>query len=221
MGIRKPSVSVLEAKRLAKSRPDGSALPPPLAAAEPAPPVPSPAPLSVQASAQAPTPAQALGLDLGSAAVKDGREASPPSAATAVKRTPADVVFPEAQQPEPKIQVFLSAPLPASGISRSYDALSTQYPQAKALQMVLRRALDYYEMRIDNGSHVKAPTSYPIGGCSPVTIVQTSRMIPVRLIEAARKHFDPLGFESTRAFGRKLACAALASFFEAEGMQKR
>ena len=122
---------------------------------------------------------------------------------------------------EPKIQVFLSAPLPASGISKSYDALSQQYPQAKALQMVLRRALKDYEIRLDNGSHMTAPTDYPIGEGGSVAIVQTSRMIPVRLIEAARKHFDPLGFESTRAFGRKLACAALASFFEAEGKQKR
>ena len=131
------------------------------------------------------------------------------------------MIFPEAQQPEPKFQAFLSAPLPAFGISMSYDALSRQYPQTKALQMVLRRALDDYEIRTDNGSHMTAPTDYPIGGRGALTIVQTSRVIPVRLIEAARKHFDPLGFESTRAFGRKLACVALASFFETEGKQKR
>ncbi|MBB4581566.1 hypothetical protein GGE45_003914 [Rhizobium aethiopicum] len=213
MGIRKPSVSVSEAKRLAKSRTDGSPLRTPLAAAESAPRASSPAPAPVQVLAQAPEP------DLGSAAVKAERE--PPPATAAFKRTPADGVFPEAQQPEPKLQVFLSAPLPASGISRSYDALSRQYPQTRALQMVLRRALDDYEIRLDNGSHVTAPTDYAIGGSGALTIVQTSRMIPVRLIEAARKHFDPLGFESTRAFGRKLACAALASFFEAEGKQKR
>jgi hypothetical protein len=36
------------------------------------------------------------------------------------------------------------------------------------------------------------------------------------LLNRARAYFDPLGFESNRAFGRKLACAALAAFFAAE-----
>jgi len=87
--------------------------------------------------------------------------------------------------------------------------------------MILRRALDSYEVRLENGSYRTAPTDYVPGEpASGILIIQTSRMIPVRLIDVARRHFDPLGFESTRAFGRKLACAALASFFEAEKKPK-
>ncbi|SDO05842.1 VirC2 protein [Ensifer sp. YR511] len=83
--------------------------------------------------------------------------------------------------------------------------------------MILRRALGGYEILIENGSFRTAPTDYPIGEpAAGITIIQTSRMIPLRLVDVVRSHFDPLGFESTRAFGRKLACAALATFFEAE-----
>ncbi|OCP23576.1 hypothetical protein BC361_20880 [Ensifer sp. LC54] len=130
------------------------------------------------------------------------------------------LVFPEFEPEEPKIQVFLSAPLPARGVSASYDALTKQYSATKALQMILRRALDDYETRLDDGSYRASAAEYAIGNKDKPAIIQTSRMMPVRLIDIARTHFDPLGFESTRAFGRKLACAALACFFEREEKRK-
>ena len=79
-----------------------------------------------------------------------------PAPVAAGKRTPIDGVFPEVEPFEAKIQVFLSAPLPAAGVSPSFDACR-QYPSAKALQMILRRALDGYEIRLEDGSHGTAP----------------------------------------------------------------
>lgn len=208
MAIRKPSVSVTEAKRLAKGRWDEPLSRPPAAApAEKAPP-------PERASGQPVAP------DTGTRAVRPEPAASPllPAPASPVRRAPTDGVFPETGPLEPKVQVFLSAPLPAAGVSSNFDALSRQYPAAKALQMILRRALDSYETRLENGSYRTAPVDYALDRpASGIAVIQTSRMIPVRLVDIARKHFDPLGFESTRAFGRKLACAALAAFFEAEG----
>ncbi len=200
MAIRKPNVSVTEAKRLAKSRWD-----------EPT----STPSASVPAEEDLGTPGM-LGIGVQAAQPEPAQVPTVP-ARTVVKRIPADGVFPELEPAEPKVQVFLSAPLPATGVSPSFDALNRQYPAAKALQMILRRALDGYEIRLENGSHATAPANYPAGEpAGLITIVQTSRMIPVRVVDLARKHFDPLGFESTRAFGRKLACAALATFFAAE-----
>ena len=200
MAIRKPNVSVTEAKRLAKSRWD-----------EPT----STPSASVPGEKSLSTPRV---LDSEVQAIRPELARAPTEPAPiAGKRIPADGVFPELEPAEPKVQVFLSAPLPAAGVSPSFDALNRQYPAAKALQMILRRALDGYETRLENGSHVTAPADYPAGApAGLITIVQTSRMIPVRVVDLARKHFDPLGFESTRAFGRKLACAALATFFAAE-----
>lgn len=114
-------------------------------------------------------------------------------------------------------QVFLSAPLPAGGVSRSFDYLSKQYSPAKALRMVLRRALDEYEHLLEMGGFEQLPGDYPVHtGSSKVPTIQTSRIMPITLLKRARAYFDPLGFESDRAFGRKLACAALAAFFASE-----
>lgn len=83
--------------------------------------------------------------------------------------------------------------------------------------MILRRALDDYEDLLANGAFVKAPTTYAFDEDSPeASVIQTSRMIPKKLVTVARAHFDPLGLESTRAFGRKLGTAALAAFFARE-----
>jgi hypothetical protein len=46
-------------------------------------------------------------------------------------------------------------------------------------------------------------------------------MMPVTLLTLARAHFDPLGLESTRAFGLKLATTALAAFFAREVRRHR
>jgi hypothetical protein len=116
-----------------------------------------------------------------------------------------------------KAQVFLSAPLPALGVSTVYETLCRQYQPQKALQMVLRRALQEYEAMLEDGSFLMAPEFYAVDqGAGLDDFVQTSRMMPKGLTGIARAHFDPLGLESTRSFGRKLAISALASFFARE-----
>lgn len=118
---------------------------------------------------------------------------------------------------QPAVQVFLSAPLPAKGVSSSFDFLSRQYSPAKALRMVLRRALDDYEALLEAGGFEAQPAEYPVETASArVPTIQTSRIMRTVLLDRARAYFDPLDFESNRAFGRKLACAALAAFFAAE-----
>lgn len=118
---------------------------------------------------------------------------------------------------EPATQVFLSAPVPAAGVSKSFDFLSRQYPPEKALRMVLRRALDNYELLLENGKFQEQPLDYAVEETSPgARTIQTSRMMRIFLLTRARAFFDPLGFESDRAFGRKLASAALAAFFASE-----
>ncbi|QYA05110.1 MULTISPECIES: conjugal transfer protein VirC2 [Rhizobium] len=122
-----------------------------------------------------------------------------------------------------KMQIFLSARPPAPEVSEIYDNLIRQYSPSKSLQMILRRALGDFENMLADGSFRAAPKSYPIPqtNSEKSIIVQTSRMFPVPLLEVARNHFDPLGLETTRAFGHKLATAALASFFAGEKTTKR
>jgi hypothetical protein len=118
---------------------------------------------------------------------------------------------------EHKHQVFISAPAPAPKVSPAFDILTEQYRPAKALQMVLRRAMKHYAAMLADGTFKTAPLTYPIsqpGDDGPY--VQTSRIMPLDVLEIARDHLDPLRLESQRAFGRKLACAALAAYFAAE-----
>jgi len=111
----------------------------------------------------------------------------------------------------------VSALLPASGISPTFEILCRQHSAQKALQMILRRALSDYDEMLENGTFQKAAVTYAADDTAPADFfVQTSRMMPVPLLAIARAHFDPLGLESTRAFGRKLATAALAAFFARE-----
>ncbi|WP_165421598.1 MULTISPECIES: VirC2 family conjugal transfer protein [unclassified Bradyrhizobium] len=117
-------------------------------------------------------------------------------------------------EPYPKVQVFLSAALPAPGFSSGFDGLCGQYRRTKALQMILRRAFDDYEVMLLSASLIKPVTPYPIE--EPLSLALTSRMMPRRVVEIALAHFDPWGVESMRAFGRKLASAALGMFFENE-----
>ncbi|UPJ84983.1 VirC2 family conjugal transfer protein (plasmid) [Bradyrhizobium sp. 183] len=117
-------------------------------------------------------------------------------------------------EPDPKVQVFLSVALPAPGFSPGFDRLCGQYRPAKALQMILRRALDDYQVMLSSTSLIKPVAPYPVE--EPLSLILTSRMMPRRLVEIALAHFDPLGVESARAFGRKLASAALGMFFERE-----
>ena len=103
-----------------------------------------------------------------------------------------------------RTQVFVSAYLPLPGVSPSFDQLSSNYPAQKALQMILRRALDDFEASLESGSIVDLPQNY---AADPRTVIQTSRIMPLELVEIARAHFDPLGFESARSFGLKIGRA--------------
>ncbi|MCP1200619.1 VirC2 family conjugal transfer protein [Notoacmeibacter sp. MSK16QG-6] len=198
MAIRKPRLSVAEARTKASaSDPQSTSSAPPrprsdLAARQPSEPV-------RQRIESPPTPAPS----------------SPPLPAAVPE--PAMLRPIDDAEPEPKVQVFVSALLPAKGVSPSFDMLCRQYRPSKALQMILRRALDDYEGLLQSGAHKKCPSSYEtVRPSEQGALIQTSRMMPVALVSVARNHFDPLGLESTRAFGRKLASTALASFFRAE-----
>ncbi|MBO9112507.1 MULTISPECIES: conjugal transfer protein VirC2 [Rhizobium/Agrobacterium group] len=198
MGIRKPALSVVEAKRLAAARPEIVH------------------PISTRSSRD-PAPNPEIG----------GREDRSPPSVAAKRRDSFDrqsmltVDALSSAAPPEKIQVFLSARPPAPEVSKMYDTLVLQYSDSKSLQMILRRALADFEAMLADGSFSTAPKTYPISQVvgKPV-IVQTSRMFPVPLLEVARNHFDPLRLESARAFGHKLATAALASFFAGEKMTK-
>ncbi|MBZ5763503.1 VirC2 family conjugal transfer protein [Rhizobium sp. VS19-DR104.2] len=117
-----------------------------------------------------------------------------------------------------KIQIFLSAFVPAQGVSPIFDRLRQQYSMKKSLQMIMRRALRDYEGLLANGSFRVTAKSYPVLGneVEQSVLVCTSHMVPIPLVRVARTYFDPLGLETGRSFGRKLATAALAHFFSQE-----
>ncbi|UGA48970.1 VirC2 family conjugal transfer protein (plasmid) [Bradyrhizobium quebecense] len=135
-----------------------------------------------------------------------------PARSSSEERT--NILSHQRAEPDPKVQVFLSAALPAPGFSPVFDSLCGQCRPAKALQMILGRALDDYQVILLSASLTKLAAAYPVE--EPLSLVSTSRMMPRRAIEIALAHFDPLGLESARAFGRKLASAALDMFFENE-----
>lgn len=205
MGIRKPLLSVVETKRLAKIWPSVPVDDPGLEVATMTPADPDP----TASVAEMPTCAKAM--------VTTENRSPPRRNATALtnERPPLPSQF--APRSAGRIQVFLSAIVPSQGASRVFDQLCREYNPGKALQMILRRALDDYEGLLENGAFQKTATSYvSLEDNSAKSIVQTSRMMPVNLLAIARAHFDPLGLESARTFGRKLATAALAAFFDDE-----
>lgn len=114
-----------------------------------------------------------------------------------------------------KEQIFVSANLPAPSVSPIFEMLCIEYSPAKALQMIMRRAFDEYEVLLRDGSFTAKTSRYVTLDemTGEETLVQTSRMMPIDLVDVARAHFDPLGFESARMFGHKLGTAALAAFF--------
>ncbi|MBB2755652.1 UNVERIFIED_ORG: hypothetical protein GGI57_006399 [Rhizobium aethiopicum] len=195
MGIRKPALSVDEAKRLAAARPG----------------IIHPDLQHFSRDAAAPRLPQRAGHEerrtTSALAKRSGPESQSIRTVDALNSSTA---------PE-KVQVFLSARPPAPGVSEIYDSLILQYSASKSLQMILRRALDDFETMLMDGSFRKASQSYPIPQetSEKRVIVQTSRMLPVSALKIARDHFDPSGLETSRAFGLKLATAALASFFDA------
>ncbi|WP_117195893.1 VirC2 family conjugal transfer protein [Rhizobium terrae] len=192
MGIRKPTLSVTEARRLSVVRSAASQQISQPADDTIAPPV----PLSV-----APIP-------------------RPKKQAPIVKSVHMPAVH-IARTPSQKVQVFVSAFVPAPKVSPVFDILCKQYPPQKALQMILRRALDDYEEMLTDGTFQETPSSYEIDSSEgPAILIQTSRMIPTKLLKIARAHFDPFELESTRAFGLKFATAALAAFFSREAPKR-
>lgn len=188
MGIRKPALSVTEARRLSVVRSVASQQISQPTSGAAAPPVPA---------SVTPVP-------------------RPEKQALAVKPAAAPIAHVARNAPR-KIQVFVSAYVPAPKVSPVFDILCKQYHAEKALQMILRRALDDYEEMLADGTFQDTPSSYTFENPeTQAVLVQTSRMIPVKLLRVARAHFDPLELESARAFGFKLATAALAAFFARE-----
>jgi hypothetical protein len=195
MAIHKPALSVKEARRLAVVR-------------------------SAASDLMAKTP--------------DGQTASAAGSSGSAEAIPLPVIRPAPKKTAPaarpaqaagvrpkKVQVFVSAMVPAAKTSPVFDVLSRQYPPQKSLQMIMRRALDDYEEMLADGSFSGQPETYEQEANPGPTLVQTSHMMPVTLLTLARAHFDPLGLESTRAFGLKLATAALAAFFSREVRRHR
>ncbi|WP_217577449.1 VirC2 family conjugal transfer protein [Mesorhizobium sp. GbtcB19] len=218
MAIRKPTMSAEEARRLATIRLEATT---PLAGAAT---LAQPQPASSPAAATEPVTRAAAAARADRESVMPSGNIDPPVASRNVSSSTVrpSATFPR-QPPSSslaktrldKIQVFLSAPLPAQGVSSVFATLQRQYPPPKALQMILRKALDDYEDMLEKGAFQKLPATYAENEING-SIVQTSRMIPKALVAIARAHFDPLGLESTRSFGRKFATAALAAFFANE-----
>jgi len=204
------------------ARPQAIRLPEVQSTVSPGPePVPAVFPVAIVAEAPQTTP-RVSQEDTGlrrKAAEKKSRKAAPDTGPGIIKRQKPQVVAKRSE--EGKMQVFLSASLPAKRVSKSFELLCRQYPPAKSLQMILRRAMDDYEVLLENGDLDNLPETYAEAAAPEVCgIIQTSRIMPIRLIERARAHFDPLGFESDRAFGRKFASAALAIFFEIQAQHQ-
>lgn len=190
MAIRKPSVSVREARRLSGKQELNDT--PPSKAPKVADPTPA-----IATAPMAPTQVEPSKQPL----AKKARS-------KAAKNTKND---------SNKVQVYLTATVPDEGVSPSFDLLSRQYLPKKALQMILRRALLEYDVILKEQRFGKTPENYKTSKPESQQVsIQTSRMMPTHLAQVARDHFDPLGFESTRSFGRKLATAALAAFFQRE-----
>lgn len=180
-----------------------------------------PVPVEIVLEAPSPTP-QVAEADSGlrrKAAEKKSKKLAPGIGSPIAPRQRQQVIAKRSE--EGKMQVFLSAALPAKNVSKSFELLCRQYAPAKSLQMILRRAMDDYEVLLENGDLDDLPETYTEATAPEVCgIIQTSRIMPTRLIERARAHFDPLGFESDRAFGRKFASAALAIFFEIQAQHQ-
>lgn len=225
-------MSVTEARRLAGIRaeaftpPAEPSLPEPSQRVDPppktpvstasTPPVPRPGPAAPlpdeRASDTAPAPAPVQ-------SVPSEKKISPQSAPPRKAPGPAvqDPLPPLRRDEAEKAQIYLSAPYPKPGLSPTFELVCRHYTPQKALQMILRRALQDYDALLESGQFQGIAKSYAIDEREwPAQSVQTSRMMEKPLLALARAHFDPLGLESSRSFGRKLATAALAAFFAHE-----
>jgi VirC2 protein len=229
MGIRRPSLTVEEARRRAEQKygldsPARAEAEPHHANAPPAQPASSPAPALGTSRAVEPRPQRAPvpSLIQSSGPVIVARSGAkkglgPGVGGISAKGTAAPRQMRVTADGEAKQQLFLSVAIPAKGVSGSFDSLCQNHTPAKALQLILRRALLLYERSILNGEFVHLAADYDEETSSEAAgVVQTSRTMMSRTVAVAKGYFDPLSFESDRAFGRMLATAALAAFFEIE-----
>lgn len=212
MGIRKPSISVNEARLRASTQGDNLS-----DHARRADVIRADAGAGTDGAETAARPAMPTRQQVEPQTRTPPREQRSRSAISAITDANGTIDALSPQLPAIKMQVFLLAYPPAPGVSSIFDSLCTQYPSSKSLQMILRRALDDYETMIECGTFQAAPSSYRIlSEVRKLPPVQTSRMVASDLVAVARSHFDPLALETSRAFGLKLATAALATFFAAE-----
>ncbi|MCZ4432930.1 VirC2 family conjugal transfer protein [Agrobacterium sp. SOY23] len=233
MAIHKPSLTVTEARRLAKinsalGEVDGGL--PPAIFPKKLEVTPEPKPVTVKQETTTVSPQLKSPLSLVTTAEKPARpeRVQTGTAPSAVRRTADKPSSRQSSGPsrfaitgaydcsplaEDKVQVYVSALQPAPGVSAMFDTLLTNYPSRKALQMILRKALHDYDLSLESGEFLKYAPGYDINPATAESPIQTSRMMSKKVLALAREYFDPLGLESTRAFGRKLATAALAAFF--------
>lgn len=232
MGIRKPSLSVTEARRLANIHSDFPSLndgrPEPI---EPKAKISqAPVPAVPQASSSgSPLPEPLAYPASGRDRAKGPSEIKKPVTTRPRKELPPGSLSPPLMLPTSpllaavadhqiakveKVQVFVSALRPAPGVSAMFDMLQATYSPQKALQMIMRKALQDFDSSLESGEFLKYASVYDIDRAATDAPIQTSRMMPRTALTLARGHFDPLGLETSRAFGRKLATAALAAFFD-------
>lgn len=177
--------------------------------APPGPAAPLPGPPAPMPGRTAPAPAPAAPSEKAAP-----QSATPRSGSGAAVQDP---LSPLRRDEAEKAQIYLSAPYPKPGLSPTFELVCRHYSPQKALQMILRRALQDYDVLLESGAFQGIAKTYALDERAwPAQSVQTSRMMEKPLLALARAHFDPHGLESARSFGRKLATAALAAFFAHE-----
>jgi len=113
---------------------------------------------------------------------------------------------------KPGVVVTIDVPLPATGVSVTFDTLCKTYPAKKALALILRKAMPEFERRLLDGKAKSAPRDYLV---QPGDL-KTTRTMPEDAYQLAKGQFDPLDMLPNRQFGRIVALAALAAFFKNE-----
>jgi hypothetical protein len=113
---------------------------------------------------------------------------------------------------KPGILITIDVPLPATGVSATFDTLCRTYSGKKALALILRKAMPEFERLLRDGKIESAPRDYPI---QPGDL-KTTRTMPEDGYQLAKVQFDPLDMLPNRQFGRIVALAALAAFFKNE-----
>lgn len=111
----------------------------------------------------------------------------------------------------------VSAPTPSPGVSATFDALCETRSPSEAIQALLKKALTEYEAMLVDGSFKAAPASYRTDDAEVRKgEIWIRRKLSQKALQAARTHFDPFELDAARPFGRKVATAALAAYFDKE-----